>query len=619
MFEVWAEWDVERVGQRRVRKEIERELKKKDDSNSLRESISARSSLSSSDRTAGILGSIGRKIGNTTFRGKKKPPTTSQCPKDSSKQKRASVLSQSAVVPSTASFNKLKAATDDKLSEHTMPTYGGHADHSIFSKATEITLPTSSLLFDESAFDPSCIARNSTKSPGPGIRVTQTSETTYDLKEDVNKDYGTEGPKLTISASSPAAPTPNSPDTDKSASHMIHEWYSSIQGESKSSNSLVRTPSRLGRQNKKKKVSSSPSSPLKLAASSPDAWKPPDDWQCGQEVGSAAPTPQKARRVAIEEPVAADPLSLDLAAMQREIAKMAIASPQIIIVRLNEEWGDSNDAAFYKELEMEKQRWMLSALHNMDRLIGATSTEKEKKALTRGQKILALFETQATASYIAALNPKVEIVHLAPSPLSHTLFPNVQPLFSIVNTTVPLAASSFTAVHSLTLPSLMPSQDIPPMLRNIHRCLAPEGVLYLTLIDPSPATKSIGPHMRQWLEENLLLNLESQFRCISPSRLLPVWLASAKLRGQGSTISRMKFPAICPLRPANGSSAAEKKEKGIGDELRATVGRKLWQEIWGKFVHGHSWWWEDQACVEECLQLGTYFEWSLVEAVKDST
>ena len=106
-----------------------------------------------------------------------------------------------------------------------------------------------------------------------------------------------------------------------------------------------------------------------------------------------------------------------------------------------------------------------------------------------------------------------------------------------------------------------------------------------------------------------MLNLETQFRCISPSRLLPAWLADARLRADGSVISKMKFDAVY---------RRTEDDVGAEAELRSTVGRKLWQEVWGSFVHAAAWWWDDPACIEECIRLGTYFEYSLIEAVKDT-
>ncbi len=136
---------------------------------------------------------------------------------------------------------------------------------------------------------------------------------------------------------------------------------------------------------------------------------------------------------------------------------------------------------------------------------------------------------------------------------------------------------------------MVPSSEIPSLLKNIFRCLAPRGVLHLAVIDPAPVTSTLGPHMRAWLENHLMLNLEKSFRCVSPSKLFPIWLADTHLRGSGSGIIKMKFRAVPTALPAQRNSHisifAESEEKRTKTELRSIVGRMLWQEVWGEVRH----------------------------------
>ena len=178
----------------------------------------------------------------------------------------------------------------------------------------------------------------------------------------------------------------------------------------------------------------------------------------------------------------------------------------------------------------------------------------------------------------------------------------------------------------------MASLDIPLLLGSIHRCLAPKGVLHLNLIDPVPNAKSLGPRTREWFEQNLMFNLEKKFRCMNPCRLLPEWLGEAHLRGQGSRVKKVKFQAVYATDGTAGDELAVKgegetcegqesptnaKNRSSRSELMTTVGRLLWQEVWGKFVHGNNWWWQDPDCVEECLSLGTYWEYWMIDSVKE--
>lgn len=216
----------------------------------------------------------------------------------------------------------------------------------------------------------------------------------------------------------------------------------------------------------------------------------------------------------------------------------------------------------------------------------------------------------ASASFLAALYPAASITHLSLSPLSPDLFPNVRPL-SVPSVSVPASSRAlpprlYSTVTCLSMPALFPSTDIPPFLRHINRCLAPGGSLHLTIIDPQPVSESMGPKLRQWLFSNLLVNLEQAFRTTLPSETFPVWLAVGNLRGKGSTIAIITAPAI-----AKSSSKDDMKT-----ELRCLVTRLLWQEVWGRFVTASRWWWEEEEIAQECEELGTYWQYSHIIAVK---
>jgi hypothetical protein len=156
--------------------------------------------------------------------------------------------------------------------------------------------------------------------------------------------------------------------------------------------------------------------------------------------------------------------------------------------------------------------------------------------------------------------------------------------------------------------------------------------------------------MRLWIEQNLQINLERKFRCVHPKDLVPNWLADAGLRVSGSTITTVRFLAIPPPRGVSaafstatmtkiigeaspesasasgaddgtGSSASSVNSAKMADyqvraELRSVVGRMLWKEVWGKYVSGNKWWWEDPLCVKECQELGTHWVYQVVVGLK---
>jgi len=196
---------------------------------------------------------------------------------------------------------------------------------------------------------------------------------------------------------------------------------------------------------------------------------------------------------------------------------------------------------------------------------------------------------------------------------------------------LPYASNIFTSIHAISMPSLFPSQSLPTLLKECQRILIPSGSLRLTLLDPSPVPSTLGSRLHTYLDTHLLINLEHQFRCIHPNRLFPLWLADAGLRAHGSTIATIKFQAAISKDASSGSTHTGSEGDGSGDgeledavkrsqevkqQLKSQIGRMLWKEMWGAFVEGDMWWWDDELIVEECERLGTRWEYSVIEAVK---
>jgi hypothetical protein len=83
----------------------------------------------------------------------------------------------------------------------------------------------------------------------------------------------------------------------------------------------------------------------------------------------------------------------EFTSLQRSIRRMEAASDKIILERLKEEWIAVADAAVYRELELEKQLWMISALRGF--------TKQPSKVLEGDMapsKILSLFENHGKSS-----------------------------------------------------------------------------------------------------------------------------------------------------------------------------------------------------------------------------
>ncbi|EFX01130.1 hypothetical protein CMQ_6072 [Grosmannia clavigera kw1407] len=203
---------------------------------------------------------------------------------------------------------------------------------------------------------------------------------------------------------------------------------------------------------------------------------------------------------------------------------------------------------------------------------------------------------------------------------------------------IDVAPQMFSDIYAQTLPVLLSAGEIPSLLRSMHCVLKPLGTLHLILMDPLPVEATLGPRMRAWLEEHLLINLERQFRCVNPTTQFLPWLRDAHFQlGEGDKVVS-RFPAALPdvsgdssisrevssvkLGNGKGKEKADKNEQGTNDRqlrlLHNIVGQKLWQDIWGSYVTADRWWWEDALCREECLRLETAWEYHILGAVKKS-
>lgn len=168
-----------------------------------------------------------------------------------------------------------------------------------------------------------------------------------------------------------------------------------------------------------------PKAPLKAPAivpacqqyvGNPDLWKAPDVWEYSASEPEVSPIEEAAVPTGSED---ISQLALDMASMQREANRLLGASPQTILQRLKEKWGDQNvhvaletgtesmqedvdatvdQALMYKELEMERKRWMLSALNHMEAATQPNTVISKPKVKPKVQKILSLFDSQGTSS-----------------------------------------------------------------------------------------------------------------------------------------------------------------------------------------------------------------------------
>ncbi|XXH00438.1 hypothetical protein Hte_006783 [Hypoxylon texense] len=633
MFDViWTDPNRELMGERIIRKEQEaktREKQKRQRSESSRRSVSTESSASraSSERGFGLFASRSRrKIPSPPKSGDPAtPPTlltssTSKASRTSAYGVRALLLqhqdnSEATVKPDEAAHLPVQPQEAAEVSSLSSPD-------STLSKWTQPSAVSNGTSAGASVSDPATAPKpeHLIQTLGPSSFITRTTEVTYSTR-DPDTDIDQLVSEVHISADQKKPQTPPLPDVPETSNPLAFD----DPGSAASPIQSPLTPPPVEHRNNEGVYTPGWNGNDRLG--NPDAWKPPHEWNCTPTKENATRADEEKLYNSLTSDDSDQCMSPGLAALQREVRMMAAAEPELMLANIKSSMGHSSDGMVYKELESTKKRWLFSALQHegyvllgecVDKCLRSPDSSNSPRS-PRSPRILALYETPASASFLAALHPQALISHLSQEPISPSLFPNVHPILvpavSASAGSRPLAPQLYSAVTCLRMPALFPSSEIPPLLRHIYRCLAPGGALYLTLIDPQPVSSSMGPKLRQWLIDNLLIQLEKRFRTTFPSGTFPAWLAVAKLRGLGSSITTVTVRAVHE-REGNATSDDSKDRASVQRELRCLTARMLWREIWGNDVHAKRWWWEEEDIIQECIEKGTQWQYSHIVAVK---
>ncbi|EKD20854.1 uncharacterized protein L3040_000958 [Drepanopeziza brunnea f. sp. 'multigermtubi'] len=650
MFDVsWSDPARETVGQRKTRKEQQIANGKSRNTSGVSRVSSVRSSNSSGSKGAqkpSLLNffGAGRNEGGSRLGFRPKTPSTTNNSIHSSQRFSTittdSIFSGSELpgistsIPQTVYFaGSPPYFSDTELSAR------ADVSESVFSGWTEKSVTTDSSY--GSISESMTCARKTVQPPNESSFVTQSTEAMISSSKD------TEATEDTVNI------------VHVSASNVVPSEVQALSGEGPTSSTTFAfpmpkcmtpetSPKPISRKERALPLSPSPF----LKKNKPSyTWKPPESWVSNEATPTSSPTRSfSAPLRPIQERRHRAPPT-EVANIRKSIRRMEAASPKIVLERLKEEWTQVADASVYRELELEKQLWMLTALRSLKR---KNSLQEIMEAqASEPTKILSLYENHASSSSLAALTIATEVHHLSTSPLSSKTYPNIHPTaVPEPISQLPYPSNTFSHIHAFPIASLLPASSIPDMLKECHRTLtlAPNpipstpaspsspdssppsprtipsalpksprrgGTLHLTLLDPSPLASTLGPRLRAWLDTHLLLHLERQFRCLHPSRLFPVWLSDARLRAEGSTIIHVRFFASVGRRGAGAAGGGDADAESTKLELKTVVGRMLWKEMWGGYVQGQRWWWEDERIVEECDALGTCWEYALVEAVKE--
>ncbi|OAA45183.1 hypothetical protein BBO_03761 [Beauveria brongniartii RCEF 3172] len=381
--------------------------------------------------------------------------------------------------------------------------------------------------------------------------------------------------------------------------------------------------------------------PPPFGINNPVAWRTPSQWaeQGAKQIRKAEEAvSQTSERVSVIKTEASA-----IASATRCFQYAAGAPTGMILAKvkqlLTEEPGEGREIG----TESPKQHWMLSLLHGLG-YIADPDHGKDCRwtPLPPIALVMLLYEMKgdyspfliskkdsltipAYATYLSAAHPGTQVYHLIRESPRGSWPHNIQLVRAppVEATSFPVPASQFQTVYSFSLPSGCPYHMLPNVLSSVNKCLKPGGSFKVTIIDPLPYPETLGHRLRTWVEEHLFPNLEKEARCLEPSRLLPKLLGDAGLRGKGSRRTKVKFFALqenarrCDYHDPDPSIERMYRERRDKAELRTLVGRMFWVEVWGQYcTPAGARWWDDPKIVEECRELGTFWEYHIIDSVK---
>ncbi|TQV99179.1 hypothetical protein IF1G_01394 [Cordyceps javanica] len=356
--------------------------------------------------------------------------------------------------------------------------------------------------------------------------------------------------------------------------------------------------------------------PVPLEINNPSAWRTTSQWE-DRDLRQRRKAAKKASKKITKDNV----INTEAFAVHNPmmgIRSAAWAPTAMILAKVKQVMAFKPNEGQEVGLENSKQHWMLSLLHGLGYIADPDHDEDRHN--------ISLPATKAYATYIAAVHPDSQVYHLTKESSRASWSRNVQTVQAppAEATCFPMAPRLVQTVYSFSLPSSCPHNVLPILLSSVYKCLKPRGSLKLTIIDPLPYADTLGHKLRFWMEQHLFPNLERKSLCLEPSRLFPKLLGDAGLRGRGSRRTTVKFFALQENargldrnRDPDPSIEQLSQEQHDKAELRSLVGRMFWVEVWGQHVTPvNTWWWDDPECVAECRELGTFWEYHIIDSVK---
>lgn len=175
---------------------------------------------------------------------------------------------------------------------------------------------------------------------------------------------------------------------------------------------------------------------------------------------------------------------------------------------------------------------------------------------------------------------------------------------------LPIRNDSLSSIFVSSISTLVPGSQIPAFLAESYRLLQPGGQFEARLINALPERSTMGPKLAAWLEDNLMIQLECEFRCSRPCDLMPAW---SKMAG---------FTMADGSRPTLGHQykllAASESTCDKASRIGTAVLREIWKDCWSSCLahNDEQYWWDDEDIIQECLEKATIWKLASLIIVK---
>jgi hypothetical protein len=363
--------------------------------------------------------------------------------------------------------------------------------------------------------------------------------------------------------------------------------------------------------------------PEQLSPTSPTSTKVPDFTARSVSDGSTRASTSQSESIAVATH------------FRRLIKRMESASPQVVLDRIEEDWGSTDDNAMQEELHIEKLLWALTALDSdiLSNTVSAVHSTEIKDGIaihfegsmgkfSRVSGFVPSWADLNVADIYRSINKTTDskVFYACNGDLdtiSHTLntafIHQLIDMDDYINLPLPLPNGMFNSVFVSSLPTLLPASGIPAFLKECYRLLAPNGQFEARLVNAQPERSTIGPKLSAWLEDNLIIQLETEFRCSRPCEVVPSWANSAGFR--------MPNGSKAVLGRALMLQAAVGKSNDISTRIGSAILREIWQDSWGSCLTeddqgNKQYWWDHEDIVQECLERGTKWKAATFIVVK---